>query len=104
MFRRQNLRTICVDFSIADADFVDAVHQFRNEVKMKTGRAEGSNLLFGREDHLGVFNCVLEIVFLHFCLTISLRSRISIHRDAVSVLWEANGFPYSTEGGQENAP
>ena len=65
MFGRENLRTISVDLSIADSDFVDAVHQLRNEVKSKTGRAERSDLLFRGEDHLGVFNSVLEIVLLH---------------------------------------
>src|SRR5205814_10306771 len=38
---------------------------FGDEIKTKTGRAEGGDLLFRRENHLGVFNRVLEIVFLH---------------------------------------
>src|SRR5437660_852295 len=65
MFGRENLRPVGVNFSVADADLVDAVHQFGNEIKTKTGRAEGGDLLLGGEDHLSVFNRVLEVVFLH---------------------------------------
>ena len=65
MFRGQNLRTVGVNVSIAHPNFVDAVHQFGNEIEPKTGGAEGRDLVLGREDHLRVFNCVLEIVFLH---------------------------------------
>ncbi len=65
MFRRENLRTVGVNFSVADAHFIYPIHQFRNQIKSKTGRAEGGDLLFGRENHLSVFNRVLEIVFLH---------------------------------------
>src|SRR5260370_13391661 len=65
MFRRENLRTVGVNFSVADAHFIYPIHQFRNQIQSKTGRAEGGDLLFGRENHLSVFNRVLEIVFLH---------------------------------------
>jgi hypothetical protein len=43
-----------------------AVHQFGNEIKPETGCAEGGDLLLGRENHLRIFNRVIEIVFLHF--------------------------------------
>jgi hypothetical protein len=33
---------------------------------MKAGGTEGRDLLLGREDHLSIFDRVLEIVFLHF--------------------------------------
>ena len=65
MFGRQNLGTIGMNFSIAHPDFVDAIHQLRDQIKTKAGRAEGGDLLLGREDHLRVFDRVLEIVFLH---------------------------------------
>ena len=66
MFRRENLGPVGVNSSIAHPHFVDAIHQFGNQIKTKTGRAEGRDLLLGGEDHLGVLDCVLEIVFLHF--------------------------------------
>src|SRR2546428_247471 len=65
MFRRQDLRTLGVDLSVADPDLIDPVHQFGDEIKMKAGAAKGCDLLFGREDDLRVFNRVLKIVFLH---------------------------------------
>ena len=58
----QNLRTIGVDFSIANADLVHPVHQFGDEVKIETGAPKRRDLSLGRENHLRVFNCVIEIV------------------------------------------
>src|SRR5439155_1054826 len=65
MFRRENLRTVGVNFSVADAHFIHPIHQFGNQIKSKTGRAEGGDPLLGREDHLRVLDRVLEIIFLH---------------------------------------
>src|SRR5436190_18394616 len=66
MFGRQNLRPLRVDFSIANADLIDAVHQFGNEIEIETGIAESGDALLRGHDHLGVFDCVIEIVFSHW--------------------------------------
>src|ERR1700736_1971311 len=73
MFRRQNLGTISMNLSVAQAPFVAPIHQFRNQVEMKTGAAEGRDLALGCNDYLRVLDRVLEIVFLH-C-----RSKIRPH-------------------------
>jgi len=65
MFRRENLRTVGVDFPIANANVIDAVHQFGDKVKVKTRAAKGRDLSLGRENYLRVFNCVIEIVLSH---------------------------------------
>src|SRR5207244_5411095 len=94
MFRCQNLRTISVNFSVADAHLVYPVHQFRNEIKSKTGRAEGSDLLLGRENHLSVFNRVLEIILLH-----SLGTKIQDrHRLSINTWLQPGGYPMTDAG------
>jgi len=69
MFRRENLGTFGVDFPIANADLIDAVHQFGDKVKIETCAPEGRDLSLGRENHLRVFNGVVEIVLSHHVCT-----------------------------------
>ena len=65
MFGREDLGTIGMNLSVANANFIYTVHQLRDQIKTKTRGAEGGDLPFGGEDYLGVFNRVLKIVFLH---------------------------------------
>ena len=65
MFRRQDLRAFRVNLSVAHANLIDLIHQLGNEIEMETGAAKGRDLLFGRENDLGVFDRVMEIVFSH---------------------------------------
>src|SRR5260370_31470026 len=46
MFRRENLRTVGVNFSVADAHFMYPIHQFTNHIKSKTARTEAGDILF----------------------------------------------------------
>ena len=62
MFGRQDLRSLGVNLSIANPNLIDAIHQLGDEIKIETGAAKGRNLSFGRDNHLRVFNCVIEIV------------------------------------------
>ena len=80
MFGRENLRTVGMNFSVADAHFIHPIHQFRNQIKSKTGRAEGGDLLLGREDHLRVLDRVLEIIFLHLAAVQFKTARGSFNR------------------------
>ena len=65
--------------------FVHLVHQLADEVEPKAGVAESRDLALRREDHLGVLDRVLEIIFApHFAAT------IPHHSAAVAAsLWEA---------------
>src|SRR5436190_22434210 len=66
MLGSQNLRTLRVNSSVSHTDFVDLVHQLRDQVKTKAGAAEAGDLAFRRENYAGVLDRVLEIVFGHF--------------------------------------
>ena len=65
MFRRQNLRPFSMDFSVPDSHLIDAVHQFRDEIKLETRVAKGRDLLFRRNNHMSVLDRVIEIVFVN---------------------------------------
>ncbi len=60
---RDELRSLRMDLAVAHADFIDLIHQLRDEEKPEAGRAEGRDLMFRRENHLGVLGRVLKIVF-----------------------------------------
>ena len=65
MFGCENLRTFGVNLSVAHPDLIDLVHQLGDKIEIETGDAESRDLLFRRENHLGVLNRVIEIVLLH---------------------------------------
>src|SRR5438067_12685124 len=65
MFRRKNLRALGVDFSVANADLIDPVHQLRDQIKIETGAAECRNVLLRRDNDVRIFNCVVEVVTGH---------------------------------------
>jgi hypothetical protein len=69
MFRSENLWTLGVNFSVPNPDLVDPVHQLGDEIEVKTRCAEGRDLLLRRENHLCVFNRVIEIVLSHHVRT-----------------------------------
>jgi len=56
-----------MNFSVPDPDLIDPVHQLGDEIEVKARRAEGRDLPLRSEDHLGVFNRVIKIVFFHSC-------------------------------------
>ena len=62
MFRCEDLRALCVNFSIANPDLIDAIHQLRDEIKIEARATESCNLLFRSNNHVRVFNGVIEIV------------------------------------------
>jgi hypothetical protein len=54
-----------VNFSIANPDLIDSIHQLRDEIKIEAGAAEGRDLSLGSNNHMRVFNGVIEIVPRH---------------------------------------
>src|SRR6266404_4915890 len=62
MLGRKNLRTLGVDFSVANPDLIDPVHQLRDQIKIETGAAKSRDLSLGSDDHTRVFNRVIEVV------------------------------------------
>jgi hypothetical protein len=62
MFRCKDLRALRVNFSIANPDLIDSIHQLRDEIKIETSAAEGRNLSLRSNNHMRVFNGVIEIV------------------------------------------
>ena len=65
MLRRENLRTFCVDFSVTDADLIDPVHQLGDQIKIETGVAKSRDLSLRSDNHMRVFNRVIEVVSGH---------------------------------------
>src|SRR3954462_7988106 len=65
MVGRENLRSFGVNLPIADADLIHPVHQLRNEIKSEAGAAKGLDATFRCDDHLGVFDGVIEVVSFH---------------------------------------
>ena len=63
MIRRQDLGPLGVNPPIAHPHFVDLIHQLADEIKAKTGVAEGRDPAFRSEDHLGVLDRVLKVIF-----------------------------------------
>src|SRR5439155_21955624 len=68
MHRRKNLRAIGVDYSVPNPNLIDPVHQLRDQIKIETRAAESRNLPLGRDNHMRVFNRVIEIVPGHLCV------------------------------------
>src|SRR6266478_1155193 len=62
MFGCENLRAFGVNFSVANPDSIDPVHQLRDQIKIETGVAEGRDFLLGRDNYVRIFNCVIEVV------------------------------------------
>ena len=62
MFRRKNLGPLGMNFSVANPDSIDPVHQLRDQIKIETGVAEGRDFLLGRDNYVRIFNCVIEVV------------------------------------------
>src|SRR5947208_2752499 len=93
MFWCQNLRPVGVNFSVPHAHFVHAVHQFRDEIKVKTSAAKGGDLTLRRQNHLRILDCVIEVVLVH-CRSrkVTGRKRISICGADAVVSWEASRF------------
>src|SRR4029450_11577003 len=69
MFRSEDLWTLGVTFSPPKPDLIDTVHQLGDEIEVKARSTEGRDLSFGREDHLRIFNRVIEIVLSHHVCT-----------------------------------
>ena len=65
ILRSHYLRTFGVDFAVAHPDLVDAIHQLGDQIKMEPGAAKGLNPALRRQDHLRVFEGILEAVGVH---------------------------------------
>jgi hypothetical protein len=65
MFGGENLWSFGVNFSVANPDLINLIHQLRDQIKAKACAPEAGNLPLGREDHTRIFNCVMEIIFGH---------------------------------------
>ena len=61
--------TLGVNFSIPNPDLIDTIHQLGDEIEVKARGAEGRDLSLRREDHLCIFDCVIEIVLSHHVCT-----------------------------------
>jgi hypothetical protein len=76
MIRRHDLWPFGVNPPIPHPHFVHLIHQLADQVKAKTGVAEGRDLTGWRENHFRIFDCVLEIVFApHGAATIAQSGR-----------------------------
>src|SRR6266404_8669324 len=62
MLGRENLRTFRVDFPVANPDLIDPIHQLRDQIKIETGAAKSRDLSLRSDDHMRVFNRVIEVV------------------------------------------
>src|SRR5207248_7282650 len=62
-----------MDFAVADADLIDSIHQLGNQIKLETGVPERRNVALRRNDHLCIFDGVIEIVSGHCRKRIALR-------------------------------
>jgi hypothetical protein len=51
-----------VNFSIANPDLIDAIHQLRDEIKIEARATERRDLSLGGNNHMRIFNGVIEIV------------------------------------------
>src|SRR5205085_11576135 len=65
IIRRQDLRPVGVDPSVADANFVHAVQQFRNEIETEARAAERGDLSLGCDDDARVLDRVVEVFLIH---------------------------------------
>ena len=63
MVGSENLRTFGMKLAVAHALAIDLVHQLADEVKAKSGLSKSGDAILRREEDLGVFDCVLEIIF-----------------------------------------
>ena len=59
----QNLRSLGVNSAVAHPHFIDLVHQFADEVEPKARVAESRDPALRRENHLGVLDRILKIIF-----------------------------------------
>jgi len=62
MFWCEDLRALCVNFSIANPDLIDAIHQLRDKIKIEARDTESRYVLLRSNNHVRVFNSVIEIV------------------------------------------
>src|SRR5213594_1980037 len=62
MLGRENLRTFRVDFPVANPDLIDPIHQLRDQIKIETRAAKSRDLSLRSDDHMRVFDCVIEVV------------------------------------------
>ena len=62
IFRAKNFRALGFDPAGANADLIDAIHQLRDEMKLKAGVAKGRDLPFRRENNLRILNGVFDVV------------------------------------------
>jgi len=67
------LRPFCVNFSIPNAHLIDPIHQFRDEIEIKTRAAEGFDAALRSNDYLGILDRVIEIIFFHVAKNIERR-------------------------------
>src|SRR5581483_519941 len=75
VIRRQNLRAFRVQATVADAHFVDAIHQLGHEIKAEARVAKRLDALLRRENYARVFDGVIEIVLAkHWRRKISARA------------------------------
>src|ERR1700730_5585424 len=62
MLGSENLWTFGVDFAVANSDLIDSIHQLRDQIKIETGAAKSGYLSLRSDDHMRVFNRVIEVV------------------------------------------
>src|SRR5580704_14824597 len=62
MLGSENLRAFGVDFPVANPDLIDSIHQLRDQIKIETGAAKSRDLSLRSDNHMRVFNRVIEVV------------------------------------------
>src|SRR6266481_8821720 len=77
MLGRENLRTFRVDFPVANPDLIDPIHQLRDQIKIETGAAKSRDLSLRSDDHMRVFNRVIEVVPGHRYTNVRAKRRLS---------------------------
>src|SRR5437870_13693755 len=62
VLRREKQGTSCMDSTVAKTDQFEPNPQLRNQIKIETRAAKSRDLSLRSDDHMRVFNCVIEIV------------------------------------------
>src|SRR5215216_6643451 len=65
MLRRENVRPLGMNFSVANSDLICAIHQLRDEIKIEAGAAKRRYLSLRSNDYMRIFDSVVEVVFRH---------------------------------------
>src|ERR1044072_295948 len=65
MLRCKDLRAFRMDFPIAKSHLIHPIHQLRDKIEIEAGVSKTRDLALGSNNHVRVFNGIIEIVLGH---------------------------------------